>query len=137
MFVDALSRCVAGPAQLALCPCQRALQTTFVRREERSGRCGACTRLGLTGTARPLCGAAVLERTTRVAWYGTNPGARSGALHVSPECCLSAVLDSEGRQSPAPVSRPRRGEPNRLARLSLYESGPNGLHPRHLSYPVL
>ena len=50
MFVDALSRCVAGPAQLALCPCQRALQTTFVRREERSGRRGACTGLGLTGT---------------------------------------------------------------------------------------
>ena len=54
-------------------------------------------------------------------------GARSGALHVSPEGCLLAVLGSEGRQSTAPVDGPHRGEPNGLVGLSLYELRPLGI----------
>ena len=54
---------------------------------------------------------------------------------MSSEDCLLAVLGSEGRQSPALVGGPRRGEPNGLVGLSLYESGPlgiPGLHPRQV-----
>ena len=96
VLVDALSRCVVGPMRLALFPCQRALQTMFVQREERSGRHGACTGSWLDWHAR---------RAERQSWSARSGspgmaltrGARSGDFHMSPEAdCRLCWVPDEG-----------------------------------------
>ena len=66
-----------------------------------------------------LYGTTFLVHTTRVAWYGADPGgSRSGGFHVYPEGRPLVALSAEKRQLPVPVYGLRRIEPNRT--LGLY-----------------
>ena len=88
--MDAPSRCVKGPARVALSPCQGVSLAWPLPQDKEGWHLGACTEPVLA--ARLSGGASPLECTSQVIGMALTQGAGSGGHHVFREIGLPDPL---------------------------------------------